>query len=89
MLLLIISGQAVKGSELDQIMSTCDLSLVGADSLVTVNDIKRVVYYRATRCTFQLRLKKQKVTTTKKKSFYFGRWNVLALILKYSYIFSK
>ena len=42
--LLIICGQVVKGSGLDEIMCTCCLSIVGADSLVTVNDIKRATY---------------------------------------------
>ena len=42
--LLIISGQVIKGSGLDEIMCTCGLSIVGADSLVTVNDIKRARY---------------------------------------------
>ena len=41
---LIICGQVVKGSGLDEIISTCELSIVGADSLVTVNDIKRTRY---------------------------------------------
>ena len=42
--LLIICGWVIKGSELDEIMYTCRLSIVGADSLVTVNDIKRTRY---------------------------------------------
>ena len=42
--LLIICGQVIKGSRLDEIMCTCGLSIVGADSLVTVNDIKRARY---------------------------------------------
>ena len=42
--LLIICGQVIKGSGLDEIMCTCGLSIVGADSLVTVNDIKRARY---------------------------------------------
>ena len=42
--LLIICGQVIKGSGLDEILCTCDLSIVGADSLVTVNDIKRARY---------------------------------------------
>ena len=42
--LLIICGQVIKGSGLDEIMYTCGLSIIGADSLVTVNDIKRTRY---------------------------------------------
>ena len=42
--LLIICGQVIKGSGLDEIMCVCGLSIVGADSLVTVNDIKRARY---------------------------------------------
>ena len=42
--LLIICGQVIKGSGLDEIMCTCGLSIAGADSLVTVNDIKRARY---------------------------------------------
>ena len=42
--LLIICGQVIKGGGLDEIMYACSLSIVGADSLVTVNDIKRVRY---------------------------------------------
>ena len=42
--LLIISGQGMEGSGLDEIMSKCGLSTVRADSLVTVNDLKRAVY---------------------------------------------
>ena len=37
--LLIIFGQVMKCSRLDEIMCTCGLSIVGADSLVTVNNI--------------------------------------------------
>ena len=43
-LFLIICGQVIKGSGLDEIMYTCDLSIVEAASLVTVNDIKRARY---------------------------------------------
>ena len=43
-LLLTICGRLIKGSRLDEIMHTCGLSIVGADSLVTVNDIKRARY---------------------------------------------
>ena len=39
--LLIICGWVIKGSGLNEIMYTCGLSIVGADSLVTVNNIKR------------------------------------------------
>lgn len=42
--LLIISAQGMEGSGLDEIMSKCGLSTVRADSLVTVNDLKRAVY---------------------------------------------
>ena len=42
--LLIICGRVIKGSGLDEIMYTCGLFIVGADSLVTVNDIKRAKY---------------------------------------------
>ena len=43
--LLIICGQVIKGSGLDEIMCICGLSIVGADSLATVNDIKKARYY--------------------------------------------
>ena len=39
--LLIICSHVIKGSGLDEIMSRCGLSNVGADSLVTANNIKR------------------------------------------------
>ena len=42
--LLIICGRVIKGSGLDESMYTCGLSIVGADSLVTVNNIKRARY---------------------------------------------
>ena len=41
---MIISGQGMEGSGLDEIMSKCGLSTVRGDSLVTVNDLKRAVY---------------------------------------------
>ena len=40
-LLLIICGQVMEDSGLDEIMCKCGLSIVGADSLVTVNDVKK------------------------------------------------
>ena len=43
-LLLIICGQVIEGSGLDKIMCKCGLSIIGADSLVTVDDIKRARY---------------------------------------------
>ena len=36
-----VSDQVIKGSGLDKIVSMYDLSIDGADSLVTVNGIKR------------------------------------------------
>ena len=42
--LLIICDQVIKGTELDKIMCTCSLSIAGADSIVTVNYIKRARY---------------------------------------------
>ena len=42
--LLIICGRVIKGSGLDEFIYTCSLSIVGADSLVTVNNIKRASY---------------------------------------------
>ena len=42
--LLIICGRIIKGSGLDEIVCTCGLSIVRADSLVTVNKIKRARY---------------------------------------------
>ena len=41
---LIICGRFIKGSGLDEIMYTCDLSIAEADSLVSVNDMKRARY---------------------------------------------
>ena len=43
-LLLIICGQAIKGNGFDEVMCTCVLSIVGTDSLMTVNGIKRAMY---------------------------------------------
>ena len=43
-LLLIICGQVIEGSGLDEIVCKCALSIIGADSLVTVDDIKRARY---------------------------------------------
>ena len=40
-LLLIICGQVIEDSGLDEIMCKCGLSIVGAESLVTVNDVKK------------------------------------------------
>ena len=42
--LLIICSQVIKCGGLDKIMCTCGLAIVGADSLVTVNNTKRVRY---------------------------------------------
>ena len=42
--LLIICSQVIESSGLDEIMCKCGLSIVEADSLVTVNDIKRARY---------------------------------------------
>ena len=41
-----------------------------------------VVYFRATRRTFQLKLEKIKKIHPEKNSLYFRKWNFLALILK-------
>ena len=43
-LLLIICSQVIKGSELDEIICTCCLSIDGADYWETVNNIKRARY---------------------------------------------
>ena len=42
--LLIICDQVIKCSGLDEIICTCGLSIVGADSLVAVDDIKTARY---------------------------------------------
>ena len=42
--LLIICGQVIKSGGFDEIMCTCGLFIVGADSSVTVNNIKRARY---------------------------------------------
>ena len=42
--ILVMCGQIIKGSGLDQLMSSCGLSILGTQSLVTVNDIKRARY---------------------------------------------
>ena len=42
--LLIICDQIIKCSGLNEIICTCGLSIVGADSLVAVDDIKRARY---------------------------------------------
>ena len=42
--LLIICGRVIRGNGLDEFIYTCSLSIVGADSLVTVNNIKRASY---------------------------------------------
>ena len=57
-LLLIICRWVIKGSGLDEIMYTCGLSTVGADSLVTVNSIKRARYcLQVGACVIYLKLK--------------------------------
>ena len=56
--LLIICGQVIKGNVLDEIMCTFGLSIVGADSLVTVNDIKGAKYcLQAGACVIYSKLK--------------------------------
>ena len=56
--LLIICGQVIKGSGLDEIMCICGLSIVGADSLVTVNDMKRARYcFQVEACVIYSKLK--------------------------------
>ena len=56
--LLIICGWVIKGSGSDEIMYTFGLSIVRADSLVTVNDIKRARYcLRVGACVIYSKLK--------------------------------
>ena len=56
--LLIICGHVLKGSGLDESMCTCGLPIVGADSLVTSNDIKRARYcLKVGVCMIYLKLK--------------------------------
>ena len=53
-----VSDQVIKGSGLDEIVSIYDLSIDGADSLVTVNDIKRATYcLQADACVIYSKLK--------------------------------
>ena len=52
--LLIISGQGMEGSRLDEIMSKCGLSTVRADSLVAVNDLKKSRVLSPSRCECDL-----------------------------------
>ena len=42
--ILLLCGSLIEGSGLDKIMASCGLSIVGTDSLVSVNHIKRVRY---------------------------------------------
>ena len=42
--ILLPCGSLVEGSGLDKIMASCGLSIVGTDSLVSVNHIKRARY---------------------------------------------
>ena len=39
--ILVMCGQIIKGSGLDELMSSCGLSIVGTESLVTVSDVNR------------------------------------------------
>ena len=56
--ILIILGKLIEKSGLDAIMLICGLSIVGADSLVTVNDIKRARYcLQVAACVIYLKLK--------------------------------
>ena len=43
-LILLLCGLLIEGSGLDKIMALCELSIVGTDSLVSVNHIKRARY---------------------------------------------
>ena len=64
MVMLIICGQVIKGKGLDEIMCTCGLSVVGADFLVTVNNIKRARYsIQARACVIYLKLKQASMDT--------------------------
>ena len=57
-LLLIICGQVIEDSGLDEIMCKCGLSIVGADSLVTVNDTKKArPCLQVGACVISLKLK--------------------------------
>ena len=40
----LLCGSLIEGSSLDKIMASCGLSIVGTDSLVSVNHIKRASY---------------------------------------------
>ena len=42
--ILLLCGLLIEGSGLDKIMASCGLSIVGRDSLVSVNPIKRASY---------------------------------------------
>ena len=42
--ILLLCGSLTEGSSLDKIMASCGLSIVGTDSLVSVNHIKRASY---------------------------------------------
>ena len=42
--ILLLYGSLIEGSGLDKIMASCGLSIVGTDSLVSVNHIKRARY---------------------------------------------
>ena len=43
-LIILLCGSLIEGSGLDKIMALCGLSIVGMDSLVSVNHIKRARY---------------------------------------------
>ena len=43
--ILLLCGSLIEGSRLNKIMVSCGLSIVGTDSLVSVNHIKRARYY--------------------------------------------
>ena len=42
--ILLLCGSLIEGSGLDKIMASCGVSIVGTDSLVSVNHIKRAKY---------------------------------------------
>ena len=56
--LIIVCEKVLKGSGLDEIMCTCGLPIVGADSLVTVKEMKRATYcFQAGACVIYSKLK--------------------------------
>ena len=56
---LTIIGQLIKGSGLETILSSCGMSIIGADALVNVNHIKKARYFvQVSLCAIYAKLRK-------------------------------